>query len=101
MESGGVKSFSNPETGATSAPRKTRRRWMPYLVLALSLIATAAATRFVQRTADQKDKARFDHETERTTLAIVNRIDHYTATLRNMVALFQAGGIPNRQQFHD
>ena len=38
---------------------------------------------------------------QRTRIALLNRLDTYASTLRNVVALFQTGGIPNRKQIHE
>jgi signal transduction histidine kinase len=77
------------------------RRWVPYFVLLLCAAATAAATAFVSTAAERQDRARFDRAAERTHIAVANRMDNYSASLRNITALFQTGGIPNREQFHE
>jgi signal transduction histidine kinase/CheY-like chemotaxis protein len=77
------------------------RKWIPQFVLWLSLGVTAAAAAYARHTIAEQDHARFKHDVERTQTALVNRIHTYSAALRNVVALFQAGGIPDRKHFHD
>ena len=87
--------------GAQEPPSGPRgnRRWVPYSVLLLSLAATAGVAAFVRATAERQDRARFDRASERTRVAVANRMDAYAASLRNITALFQTGGVPNREQF--
>jgi signal transduction histidine kinase len=79
----------------------SRRLWLPYCVLSVCLAATAAAAWAVHSISRAQDQARFNAAVERTRIAIANRIDIYSATLRNVTALFQTGGLPSRAQFSE
>jgi signal transduction histidine kinase/CheY-like chemotaxis protein len=98
----------NRQSGPTeivspAAPRahpRGAREWLPQFVLWLSLGVTAAAAVYVHHTIAAQDHARFKHDVDRNRLALVNRIDTYIAAVRNVHALFQAAGIPRRDDVH-
>jgi signal transduction histidine kinase/CheY-like chemotaxis protein len=91
-------------SSADAAPRPSHahgaREWVPWFVLCLSLGVTAAAAAYVHHTVAEQDHARFKHDVDRNRLALVNRLDSYIATVRNVHALFQAAGIPQRNDVH-
>src|SRR4051794_17869138 len=91
---------SSSSSSSSSSSQHAIREWVPQFVLWLSLAVTIGAAIYVHATAVEQDDARFKHDAERNRAAIVYRIETYTAALRNVVALFEAGGIPNREQFH-
>jgi PAS domain S-box-containing protein len=77
------------------------RAWVPHFVLWLSLAATAGASAYVHYTALEQDRLRFNRAVEQTRLAISERIEIHSITIRHVAALFQAGGIPSRKQLSD
>ena len=82
------------------AEQGAARRWVPYFVLLLGLSATGGFGLFVHVAAARQDRARFGRAVERTRLTISHRMETYALALHNIRALFQTGGVPNRQQFH-
>ncbi len=91
---------SEPRQLASRTPRSTRA-WVPHFVFWLSLAATAGAAYYVHHAGVEQDHERFTQAAERTRIALSNRIENYSFALRNLVALFQTGGIPSRKQVHD
>src|SRR5688572_16696486 len=92
--------FARPS--APPPPPPSPRAWVPHFVLGLSLLVTAAATAFAYRAARQEDELRFSRAIERTRISLTGRTETYTASPRNVAALFQvASGIPSRKQVHD
>jgi signal transduction histidine kinase/ActR/RegA family two-component response regulator len=84
------------------APRNTSTRprlLIAYLVLALSLIITAAAAAYVAISTAAKDRLRFENGVERTQSAINQRIDTYVNLLRGGAGLFATAGEISRVKF--
>ncbi len=79
---------------STSAPTRlaeTRRRVrVPYAVLAVSLLSTAAAALYVGAEASENDRAHFQSLADRTQGSIARRIDSYITVLRGTSGLFAA-----------
>lgn len=77
-------------------------RWSPapLIVLAISLIATAATALLVWINTKQKDHDRFDNLLERAQGQISQRLDMYLAMLRAGRGLFAAAPDVSRRQFH-
>lgn len=77
-----------------SAPTRlaeTRRRVrVPYAVLAVSLLSTAAAALYVGAEASENDRAHFQNLADRTQGSIARRIDSYITVLRGTSGLFAA-----------
>ncbi|MGH9902159.1 MAG: CHASE domain-containing protein, partial [Pyrinomonadaceae bacterium] len=71
-----------------------RRPWVPYLVLAITLLLTLAATYFAREAADARDRQRFENAARRTQDSVRSRVDTYVALLRAGAALFAS----NREQ---
>ena len=77
-----------------------RHALAPWFVLALSLIASAAATGYVARSVREHERLQFANAVETARAALIERIDAYVATLRAGSALFAAGGPVTRDVFH-
>ncbi len=67
-----------------------RRPWIPYIVFVISLIITILATLFVMRSAEERDRLRFQSAVEQTQNTINNRVDTYIALLRGGSGLLAA-----------
>src|SRR4051812_11271242 len=91
---------SSSRSSSASTSQHAIREWVPQFVLWVALAVTIGAAIYVHATSVEQDHARFKHDAERNRAAIAYRIETYTAALRNVAALFEAGGIPNREQFH-
>ena len=78
----------------------SRRTWIPYFVLVVTLLLTALASYTVDRTSQSKERLRFQNAIERTTDSIEKRLDTYLALLRAGRGLFAANQTVSREQFH-
>lgn len=78
---------SETEAAIQSKEKSSR---IPIYVLLLSLILTALAVVYVERTANVRDKLLFEAAAERTRLRIEERIETYIDLLRGGVGLFAA-----------
>ena len=78
-----------------------RAAWIPWLVLAFSLLLTAAATAFVGWSTRARDQARFENAVQATQDRIMGRLDIYLATLRGGAALFAAADDVEAREFSD
>ncbi len=67
-----------------------RRPWIPYIVLVISLFITILATLFVMRSAEERDRLRFQSAVEQTQNTINNRVETYIALLRGGSGLLAA-----------
>ncbi|HEX8695926.1 MAG TPA: CHASE domain-containing protein [Longimicrobium sp.] len=81
----------------TAPPR--RRSRVPYVVLAVSLLATLAATLAAAGFTRARDQARFENAVQSTRDRIQDRLDTYVALLRGGAALFDASGEVTRDEF--
>ncbi len=70
--------------------RSSVRSWVPYWVLALSLLLTCLATYYLVATASLKDRLRFQNTVQRVQALIEHRMDTYLALLRAGSGLFAA-----------
>ncbi|MCT7970503.1 CHASE domain-containing sensor histidine kinase [Laspinema olomoucense] len=77
----------------------SRRTWIPYFVLVVTLLLTALASYTVDRTSQSKERLRFQNAIERTTDSIDKRLDTYLALLRATRGLFAANPRVSREQF--
>src|SRR3954462_13451855 len=84
--------------GETSKPSRGRPV-IPFVVLGVSLLLTAAAAIYVAAAAQEADRARFDNAVDRTNEAIHRRIDTYVNLLRGGAGLFATEGHITRRQF--
>ena len=75
------------------------RSWIPYGVLALSLLLTCLAAYYLVTTAELKDRLRFENNVERVQALIKHRMDTYLALLRGGSGLFAAQGTVTADQF--
>ena len=89
-----------PSSDRQTTAKPSTRAWVPHFVLWLSLAATAGAAAYVHFEALEQDHLRFNRAAEHTRVAITERIEIHSTTIRHVAALFQAGGIPSRQQLH-
>lgn len=78
----------------------SRRTWIPYFVLVVTLLLTALASYTVERTSKSKELLRFQNAIERTTDGIEKRLNTYLALLRAGRGLFAANQTVSREQFH-
>jgi PAS domain S-box-containing protein len=69
---------------------RSRRTWIPYFVLVVTLLFTSFATYYVAKTVEDKDRIRFENGVQRTQDDIQNRLDTYIAMLRAGSGLFAA-----------
>lgn len=80
---------------------KSRTTSFPYLVLAVSLLLTIGITYNFHQTAKNKDKIRFNAETDRLETAIENKINLYVALLKGGRAFIEANRAINHQNFSE
>ncbi len=74
--------------------------WVPYFILAASLLLTLIATYYVLKTAEAKDRLQFQNAVQRTQDNIQKRLDTYIELLYAGSALFAVNETVNREQFH-
>jgi signal transduction histidine kinase len=79
--------------------RAPSRQVVPYLVLALCVVASAATAYIASRTADVQEQLRFDNATRNVREAAQTRIETYLALLRAEAGLFTAVDEVRRDQF--
>lgn len=72
---------------------------IPFLVLLFSLILTAFAGFYVERSSQIRDHIRFDGAAERAAVTITNRVETYIALLRGGAGLFAASQDVTRDEF--
>src|SRR5205807_1804103 len=75
------------------------RAWIPYAVLGGALIVTFLAALYVHRTAQAKDRARFESSVTQISSALDNRMDTYVALLRASTGLFAASHSVEQDEF--
>lgn len=76
-----------------------RRSWIPYFVLTIALLFTAAATYYVSSTVQNKERLRFENDVQTTQAKIQDRIEAYVTLLRAGSGLFAASGEVTPQEF--
>ncbi|MBI4425732.1 MAG: CHASE domain-containing protein [Elusimicrobia bacterium] len=74
-------------------------RAVPYGILALSLVATGAATYVVRAASAARDLVRFESLVESTEARIRNRMEMYVALLRATRGLFESSPHVSREEF--
>ena len=79
--------------------QRLRRPLIPFIVLAVSLLLTAASALYVAAVTQQQDRARFDAAIERTQTAISRRIETYVNLLRSGAGFFATSERITHQQF--
>lgn len=80
----------------------TRRAATPWIVLAVSLLLTAAATLAVADSTRARDRERFTNAVQSTRGRIDARLETYAALLRGGAGLFAASDVPiKRADFHE
>lgn len=86
---------------ATNQPQPASRSsgWIPYLVLLVSLAATAIAAVYVYATTQQRNRVRFIHAADESRDEISARIDAYIGAMRGAAGLFAANEHVTRDQF--
>ncbi len=72
---------------------------LPIWVLLAGLVATAAATYYVQRAGRARDQLRFERSVEHVRSTITGRVDTYVALLRAGTGLFAANPDVRREEF--
>lgn len=72
----------------SAAGRRTRRVWAPYVVLVLSLILTAAAAHYVERTISHDDRMRLEEEVNEISSRVGHRLQLYVDALTATASLF-------------
>lgn len=80
-------------------PAFRRRRWIPYLVLVVTLLLTIGATHYVATTTDARDRLRFENAVQRTQDNIQNRLETYMALLRAGSGFFAGSDQVSRDEF--
>ncbi|HLM03056.1 MAG TPA: CHASE domain-containing protein [Pyrinomonadaceae bacterium] len=78
---------------------KLKTSKLPFLVLALSLLLTGAATFLFYNSSAQKDSARFQNEVIRIDAGINNKIRTYIAMLKSGRGFIETVGEVNRDSF--
>lgn len=94
---------SSPEVSQSLSKLKEKSRTtsFPYLVLIVSLVSAIGITYFFYQTAKNKNKIRFNAETERLETAIENKINLYVALLKGGRAFIEANRAINHQNFSE
>jgi len=80
-------------------PAPRRRRLAPFVVLGLSLLATAGIALYVGKAASDKDRAHFEHLADRTQSGIVGRLDTCISLLLGGTGLFAASDKVTADEF--
>ncbi|RPJ65514.1 MAG: response regulator [Acidobacteria bacterium] len=75
------------------------RHWVPYAVLALGLVSTAAAGLLLGREARERDASRLESAVVRIQNSLTTRIETYSALLRAAAGLFAASERVSLQEF--
>src|SRR5438132_14007316 len=75
------------------------RSWIPYAVLGGALIVTFLAAFYIHRTAQAKDRARFEASVQEISTTLDNRMDTYVALLRASTGLFAASHAVEQDEF--
>lgn len=79
---------------------QSHRQWIPFWVLAGTLVLTAIATAYVKETAQDRDSIRFQNAIQRSEDSVRNRLETYVALLESGAALFAASEQVGREEFH-
>src|SRR5438132_14067071 len=66
------------------------RPWIPYAVFGGALIVTFLAALYIHRTAQAKDRARFESSVQQISTTLDNRMDTYVALLLASTGLIAA-----------
>jgi PAS domain S-box-containing protein len=90
---------SHPSSPAPHPSAGPSRMWVPYLVLAGSLMLTAVAAYYVAANAEAQDRLRFETAVRRTTGDIQRRLDAHVALLRAGAGLFASQEEVSRAEF--
>ncbi|HYP01975.1 MAG TPA: CHASE domain-containing protein [Pyrinomonadaceae bacterium] len=80
---------------------KAGRAWIPYFVLAVTLLLTAAAAYSVAQKAEAKARMQFEGAVRETRGDIKYRLDNYISLLNSASGLFAASDEVTWQDFHD
>ncbi len=88
-----------PDAQPQRAARQPSRMWVPYLVLAGSLLLTAVAAYYVAANAEAHDRLGFETAVRRTTGDIQRRLDAHVALLRAGAGLFASQDEVTRAEF--
>jgi CHASE1-domain containing sensor protein len=78
---------------------RPRARAVPYLVLAVMLLLTAAVARYVGNATRAQDRLRFDNAVHRTEDDIRTRLEAYLAMLRAGTGMFASHGDATAEEF--
>ncbi len=73
---------------------------IPYWVLGGALVVTFAAALYVHRTAQAKDRSRFENSVKQIITTLDGRLDTYKALLRAGTGLFAASHVVEPGEFH-
>jgi len=76
------------------------RSWVPYIILTVSLLLTAAAAHYVHAILHARDSLRFQNAVYHVEEGIRDRMELYVAALRGGAGLFAAAGDVTSAQFH-
>lgn len=80
---------------------RSRRIWIPYFSLGITLFLTALATYYVAKAAETREQLRFENAVQSTQNKIQNRIETYEALLRSGSGLFAVNNQANLQEFRN
>ncbi|HJR06912.1 MAG TPA: CHASE domain-containing protein [Pyrinomonadaceae bacterium] len=80
---------------------KAGRAWIPYFVLAVTLLLTAAAAYSVAQKAEAKARLQFEGAVRETRGDIKYRLDNYISLLNSASGLFAASDDVTWRDFHD
>jgi signal transduction histidine kinase/CheY-like chemotaxis protein len=78
---------------------RPRRRWLPYVVLAVMLAVTAAVTFYVRFSVRSRDRLRFQNAVQDIQISLEGRLESYLALLRATAGLFAGSEKVTRQEF--
>ncbi len=76
-----------------------RTSWIPYAILAVALLLTGLATRYVAETTASRERLNFERTTESIGLHLQGRMATYIALLRGTRGLFMASDEVSRKAF--
>ena len=94
-----MSSPDDPIPSNVAATAQRGRPVAPYVVLAMSLLATAGAALYVGAQSSANDRTHFENLAERTQTSIVSRLDTYINLLRGGTGLFAASSRITAFQF--
>ena len=76
-----------------------RRPWIPYIILGISLLITLLSTFYVVRSAEERDRLRFENAVQQTRNSINSRLETYIALLRGGSALYATRSEVTEEEF--